>query len=52
MFAMKGRLRPSRFFFSLEKKFPSDYIKMLARAKKYANAEDAMVVKKDTNQLG
>ena len=30
MMAMKGRLRPSRFFFILEKRFPMDYVEILS----------------------
>ena len=47
MSAMKGGLRPSRFLFSLEKKFFTDFTKILAWAKKYANTEEVMVVRKD-----
>ena len=36
MSAMKSRLRPSRFLFSLEKKFSADYVEMLARVEQYA----------------
>ena len=43
MMAMKDSLRPSRFFFSLEKIFSIDYDEMLARAEKYDNVEEAMV---------
>ena len=42
MSAMKGGLKPSRFFFSPKKRFPSSFIEMLSRAEKYANAEEAM----------
>ena len=47
MSAMKGGLRPSRFYFSLEKKFSTDFFEMLAQLEKYANVEEAMAVKKD-----
>ena len=47
MMAMKGGLKPSRFLFSLEKRFSVDYAKMLSRADKYANAEEAMVSKRE-----
>ena len=46
MSAMKGILKPSRFLFSLEKKFLISFPKMLSRAKKYANAEEAFLVRK------
>ena len=48
MMAMKNGLRPSRFFFNLEKRFFTDYAEMLAQAKKYANAEEAMAAQKET----
>ena len=48
MTAMKGGLKPSRFLFSLEKRFPVDYAEMLSRADKYANAEEAMASEKRT----
>ena len=47
MTAMKGELKPSRFLFGLEKRFPTNSIEMLTRAKKYANAEKAMMAKND-----
>ena len=49
MAAMKGGLRFSRFFFSLEKRFSTDYTEMLARAEKYANAKEAMAARKETS---
>ena len=49
MTTMKGGLKTSRFLFSLEKRFPADYAEMLARAEKYANAEEAMAARKDTS---
>ena len=49
MMAMKGRLKPSRFLFSLEKRFSVDYAKMLSRADKYANVEKAMASKREPN---
>ena len=45
---MKGGLKPSRFLFSLEKRFLTDYAEMLVRAEKYANAEEAMTARKET----
>ena len=52
MSTIKDGLRPSRFFFSMKKKFSADYVKLLTRAEKYAKAEEAMVAKRDapTNQ--
>ena len=47
MIAMKGGLRPFIFFFSLKKRFPTDYMEMLVRAEKYANAEEGMAVRKE-----
>ena len=38
---------PLDFFFSLEKWFFTDYDKILAWAKKYANAEEAIAARKD-----
>ena len=49
MTAMKEGLKPSRFLFSLEKKFTVDYAEMLAQAEKYANAEEAMAARKETS---
>ena len=49
MTAMKGGLKTSRFLFSLEKRFPADYAEMLARAEKYANAEEAIAARKETS---
>ena len=46
MSAMKGTFKPSRFFFSLKKKFPSSFFEMLSRAKKYANVKEAMSARK------
>ena len=48
MIAMKDGLKPSRFLFSLEKRFHVDYIEMLSRADKYANNEEAMALEKRT----
>ena len=45
---MKDDLRPSRFLFSLEKQSPTRFAKMLGRAEKYANAEEAMLTKRST----
>ena len=47
MTAMKDGLRPSKFLFSLKKRFPMDYAKLLSRADKYANAEEAMASKRE-----
>ena len=47
MMAMKGKFRPSRFLFSLEKRFSMDYAEMLFRADKYANIEEAMASKRE-----
>ena len=46
MSTMKGGLWPSRFLFSLERKFPTDYTEMLSQAEKYANAEEAFLTRK------
>ena len=46
MSAMKGILKPSKIFFSLEKKFPTSFLKMLSRAEKYANTEEAFFARK------
>ena len=46
MSAMKGALKPSRFFFSLEKKIFTSFFEMLSHAKKYANAEEALSARK------
>ena len=46
MSAMKGALKPSRFFFSLEKKFSTSFLEMLSRAEKYPNVEEAFMVRK------
>ena len=47
MMAMKDGLRPSRFLFSLEKRFPMDYAEMLSRVDKYVNAKEAMASKRE-----
>ena len=47
MMAMKDGLRPSRFLFSLKKRFSMDYAEMLSRADKYANIEEAMTSKRE-----
>ena len=47
MKAIKDGLRPSRFLFSLEKRFFADYAKMLSQAEKYANVEKAMASRRD-----
>ena len=47
MTTMKGGLKPSRFLFNLEKRFPADYAEMLSRADKYANAKEAMASKRE-----
>ena len=44
--AMKGALKPSRFLFSLEKKFPTSFSKMLSREEKYTNVEEAFLARK------
>ena len=49
MFAMKDRLRPSRFLFSLKKIFSSKYVEILSQAKKHANFEKAIVARKETS---
>ena len=46
MSAMKGILKPSIFLFNLEKKFSTSFSKMLSRAKKYANVEEAFLARK------
>ena len=51
MSAMKGTLKPSRFLFSLDKKFPTSFSEMFSRAEKYANAEEALSARK-TSALG
>ena len=51
MTAMKDGLRPSRFLFSLEKRFPVDYAEMLSLADKYVNAEEAMASKREPATL-
>ena len=38
MSTMKGSLKPSRFLFSLEKRFPTCFAEMLSRAEEYTNA--------------
>ena len=43
---MKGGLKPSRFLFSLKKRFPASFAKMLSWAEKYANTEKAMSTRK------
>ena len=43
MLAMKDTLKPSRFLFSLEKKFSISFFEMLSHAKKYANTEEAFL---------
>ena len=47
MSTMKGGLKPSRFLFSLEKRFSASFTKMLFRAEKYVNAEEVIVARKD-----
>ena len=47
MLIMKDGLRPSTFLFNLEKRFSTDYAEILSRVEKYANAEEAMVARKD-----
>ena len=51
MSTMKGGLRPTRFSLSLEKWFSTSFIEMLARAEKYANAEEAMSTKRSLATL-
>ena len=48
MLAMKDGLKPSRFFFSLEKQFPASFVEMLSRAEKYTNAEEAMSARRNS----
>ena len=48
MSTMKDGLRSSRFLFNMEKKFPIDYVEMLTRIEKYANAEEAMAARRDS----
>ena len=48
MSIMKDDLRPIRFLFSLEKRFSTSFVEMLARAKKYANAEEAMSARRSS----
>ncbi|XP_008777135.2 uncharacterized protein LOC103697118 [Phoenix dactylifera] len=42
MSALKTGARSCRFLFFLEKNFSTDFMEMLARARKYAKAEEAM----------
>ena len=44
---MKGGPRSSRFLFNLEKKIFTNFAEMLAQAKKYANAKEDMVTRKE-----
>ena len=46
MSAMKGALKPSRFLFSLEKKFSTNFFEMLSCAEKYTNAKEAFIARK------
>ena len=46
MSTMKGALKPSKFFFSLEKKIFTSFLEMLFHTEKYANAEEALSAKK------
>ena len=46
MSAMKGALKPSRFLFSLKKKFLTSFLEMLSRVEKYANVEEAFLARK------
>ena len=46
MSAMKGILKHSRFFFSLEKKFSTSIFEMHSRVEKYANVEEAFLARK------
>ena len=46
MSAMKGTLKPSRFLFSLEKKFSTSFFEILFRTKKYTNIEEAFLARK------
>ena len=46
MSAMKGALKPSRFLFSLKKKFSISFSKMFSHVEKYANAEEALSARK------
>ena len=46
MSAIKGALKPSRFLFSLKKKFSTIFSEMLSRAKKYANVKEAFLARK------
>ena len=46
MSAMKGGLKPSRFLFSLEKRFLTSFIEMFFWVEKYANAEEAISARK------
>ena len=46
MSAMKGVLKLSRFLFSLEKKFSTNFSEMFSRMEKYANAEEAFLARK------
>ena len=48
MSGMKGGLKPSRFLFSLKKRFPSSFPEMLFWAEKYANAKEAMSAKRSS----
>ena len=47
MTAMKDGLRPSKFLFSIKKRFLMDYAEMLSRADKYVNVEEAMASKRE-----
>ncbi len=42
MSALKTGVHSYRFLFSIEKSFPADFTEMLARARKYAKAEEAV----------
>lgn len=41
MTTLKGKLQKNAFLFSLEKRYPKEFAKMLARMKKYVNVEEA-----------
>ena len=45
MAALKGGLQKNDLLFSLEKKYPRDFVDLLARAEGYARAEEAFKMK-------
>ena len=47
MSAMKDDLKPSRFLFSLEKRFLTSFIGMLSQIEKYTNVEETIASRRD-----